>query len=229
MGHDLQVVGDKQHRQAKIRLQVHEQVQDLRLDRDIQRRGRLVQHQKPGVQRQGAGDGHALGLPAGQLTRASGQEIGRQSATRKQRGGPLAHLGAGRVASGQKRFRQDLRDGQARAERQERVLRHHPDRPARAAQFGAPDGQPIAAIEGDAAALNGHQPQDGAQKAAFARPGFAHHAQCGPAGQRQTDPVHRRSLRRGKQAARLVADHKVLNLKKGGGHRGASPRWQIQR
>jgi hypothetical protein len=46
-----------------ISLQVHHQVDDLRLDRDVQRRHRLVGHDL-GLERQRARDGDALALAA---------------------------------------------------------------------------------------------------------------------------------------------------------------------
>ena len=48
-------------------LQVLEQVDDLGLDRDVERRDGLVGHQELGVERQRAGDADALALAAGEL------------------------------------------------------------------------------------------------------------------------------------------------------------------
>ena len=45
-------------------LQLAQQVQDLGLDRDVEGRGGLVQHQQARLQRQSAGDGDALALAA---------------------------------------------------------------------------------------------------------------------------------------------------------------------
>ena len=46
-----------------------EQVEDFRLHRDVERRGRLVEQQDARLQDQGAGDGHALALAARKLVR----------------------------------------------------------------------------------------------------------------------------------------------------------------
>jgi hypothetical protein len=43
-------VGDEQQRHAHLGLQFVQQGQDLRLDRDVQRRGRLVADQQRGLQ-----------------------------------------------------------------------------------------------------------------------------------------------------------------------------------
>ncbi len=48
-------------------LQVAQQVDDLRLHRHVEGRGRLVQHHEARLQHHGAGDGDALALAAGEL------------------------------------------------------------------------------------------------------------------------------------------------------------------
>ena len=63
-GHDSEVVRDQDERHAQFRPQSLEQFEDLRLDRDIERRRRLVGDQHLGVDRQRAGDHHALLQPA---------------------------------------------------------------------------------------------------------------------------------------------------------------------
>ena len=52
-----------------LTLQMAKQVDDLRLNRDIQRRDRLVRHQKLRLHAQRPRDGDALALPAGELGR----------------------------------------------------------------------------------------------------------------------------------------------------------------
>ena len=56
-----------------------EQVDDLRLDRHVQSRDRLVQHDHPRVQRQRARDADSLTLPAGELVREAVAVLGAQS------------------------------------------------------------------------------------------------------------------------------------------------------
>ena len=46
--HHRQIVGDEQVRQPELVLQVREQVEDLRLDRHVERRHRLVADDQPG-------------------------------------------------------------------------------------------------------------------------------------------------------------------------------------
>src|SRR3712207_7733583 len=54
-------------RSVPLPLEVVQQVEDLALDRHVQRADRLVAHDEVGVERQGAGDPDPLPLPAGEL------------------------------------------------------------------------------------------------------------------------------------------------------------------
>ncbi len=69
---DGQVVGDKEIGQVTLFLQALEQVDDLRLNRNVQRGDRLVADDELRVQRQGAGNADTLALAAGKFVRGSG-------------------------------------------------------------------------------------------------------------------------------------------------------------
>jgi hypothetical protein len=56
MLHHAKVMGDKQKGNAEIVAQIGKQVDDLRLDRDIQRRDRLVGNDKVRVENQRPGN-----------------------------------------------------------------------------------------------------------------------------------------------------------------------------
>ena len=60
-------MGDENVGQAALCLQVLHEIEDLRLDRNVQRGDRLVADDKAGIQRQGAGDADALAAAAVQL------------------------------------------------------------------------------------------------------------------------------------------------------------------
>ena len=66
-----EVVADEEIGQAQLVLQVLQQVEDLGLDRDVQRRDRLVADQQVGPQRQRPGDADALALAAGEAVRVA--------------------------------------------------------------------------------------------------------------------------------------------------------------
>ena len=58
------------------RLQVHQQVEDLRLDRPVERGDRLVEHEQLGFDHERAGDADALTLTAGELVRVAPLVLG---------------------------------------------------------------------------------------------------------------------------------------------------------
>ena len=60
-------------------LEVGEQVEDLRLDRHVERADRLVEHEDLRVERERAGDADALALPAGELVRVAGRVLGAEA------------------------------------------------------------------------------------------------------------------------------------------------------
>src|SRR5437763_17186384 len=62
--HDGEVVGDEQIREIELLLQVLEQVQNLRLNRDIERRDWLVGDDETGAKRERARDSDSLPLTA---------------------------------------------------------------------------------------------------------------------------------------------------------------------
>jgi len=62
-----QIMADEDIGEAVTLLQVAQQIDDLGLHRHVERRGRLVQDDEPGLQDQGAGDGDPLALAAGEF------------------------------------------------------------------------------------------------------------------------------------------------------------------
>ena len=67
VGDDAHVVRDEHDGRVEPRAQVAQQLEDLRLHRDVEGRGRLVGDEKHGVARDGLRDHRALPLPARQL------------------------------------------------------------------------------------------------------------------------------------------------------------------
>ena len=65
MAHDQQIVGDEQIGQAEFFLQLGEHVDDLRLDRHVQRGDRLVADDELGVHSQCTGNAHAQTMKSG--------------------------------------------------------------------------------------------------------------------------------------------------------------------
>jgi hypothetical protein len=74
-GHHAHIVGDQQDRHAEAGLEVVEQRQNLRLNRDIEGRGGLIGDQQFGLAREGDGDHDPLALASGKLV-GIGTELG---------------------------------------------------------------------------------------------------------------------------------------------------------
>src|SRR4051812_28236320 len=70
---DGQIVGNEQVSETELLLQVLEQIEDLCLDRDVERRYRLVEDYKLRSERQCPGNADALALPAGKAVRISAE------------------------------------------------------------------------------------------------------------------------------------------------------------
>ena len=125
VAHHRQVVGDEQIGEAQFGLQVIEHVDDLGLDRDVQRRDRLVGDDEGRIGRQGAGHADALPLAAGELVGVATDKIGIEAHDAQQLLHPL--LAAGRVADavdGQ-RLADDVAHSHARIQRGIGVLEDH--------------------------------------------------------------------------------------------------------
>ena len=75
MRDDREVVRDEEIGQAELALQVAQQIEHLRLDRDVERGDRLVADDQLRVRRERAGDADALPLAAGELVRIAVDEV----------------------------------------------------------------------------------------------------------------------------------------------------------
>src|SRR5260370_8139984 len=73
---DREVMRDEQIRELELALQVLEQVDDLSLDRNVERRERLVGHHQLRIQGEHARDTNALPLAARELMRIAIIEVG---------------------------------------------------------------------------------------------------------------------------------------------------------
>ncbi len=137
----------------------------------IECRGRLVQQQDRRVAQDGAGDGDALLLPAGQHDATFAHEgivalrQGAQEIMRGSGAGGRDHLGLGRLGAA----KADVLGGGGGKDH--RVLRDHRDGPA---EVGAGEGRDIHAVDGDAPLRGIVEPQKKLQDRRFACATGAH-------------------------------------------------------
>ncbi len=102
-----------------------EQVEDLRLDGNIERGHRLVGDDDFGLEGQRTGDGDALRWPPGKFVRVLAHEARGESDLRHEVGDPAGNLRSRYHRMHAQRFSECVEHGHARIERGERILEHH--------------------------------------------------------------------------------------------------------
>ena len=151
---DGEVVGDEQDRHAEPGLEVLEQLQDLRLDGDVQGGGRLVGDQEVGLVGQRHGDHHPLALAAGQLVREGAKPgFGLRDLHQPQElEGARARLLPAQAAMDEQHLADLALDRVQRVERGHRLLEDHADAAAAdGAQEAVVAADQLLAVEADAA------------------------------------------------------------------------------
>ena len=128
-GDHAHVVRDQQHRHAEAILEVVEQREDLRLDRDIKRGRRLVSDQQLRLTGQRHRDHDTLAQPAGELMRVVAEPLLRlgQAHQAEHLGGTIHGRCLARAAVQPDRLRHLVADRLRGVERAERVLEDHRD------------------------------------------------------------------------------------------------------
>ena len=183
-GDDAEIMGDQEDGDAEIALQLDQEAEDLRLDGDIERGGRLVGNQQRRPAHQRHGDHDPLAQPAGELMRKLAEPFsgGGDADFLHQLDRSLARRMPGRALVTPMHFRKLIPDGVGRVERGHRFLEHHGH--AVAAQRTEPAGRSALAILAfepeaprGAARRSRQQAHQGERGHRFAAAGFADQAQ----------------------------------------------------
>ena len=115
MFHQRQVVGDEYQGQAEFLLQVLEQIDDLGLDRYIQRADRFITNHQLGVEHQRPRDANPLALAAGELVWVAIDLVRQQTHHFHHAPGSLFHLQRGHIGiKSPQRLRDDIPGSHAR-------------------------------------------------------------------------------------------------------------------
>ena len=153
VGDDAEIMRDEQHRHAAPLLNIADQPKDLRLRRDVERRGRFVRDQDRRFERQCHRDHGALTLAARQLMRIAADdplEIAQADFLRRGRASGRAARPASRWSMRLERFHDLVADPDHRIERRHRFLKDHRDTsPAQRPPFCCREVQQIASLEVD--------------------------------------------------------------------------------
>ena len=205
LGDNRQIVRDQHHRHPALLDQLDEEIEDLALHGDVERRGRLVGDQQIGLAGERGGDHRALPLPARQLMRVGvkprrrvGDADAFQQFAGALAGGPFAHPEM--LAQGLAHLPPD---GQQRVQRGHRLLEHHGDpAAAQSAHLAVAHSQQVGAVEADAAAHRGafrQQPHHGERRHRLARTALADDAEALAGFERDIDTAQRRGRTRGRR------------------------------
>ena len=125
IAHDAEVVADEQIGEVERALQVHEQVQHLRLDRHVERGHRLVAYEELGLHGERAGDADARALAARELVRIAAHQRRIETDAVQHRGDVVAALRRAHETVRDRRLADDVDDAHARIERRIRILEDH--------------------------------------------------------------------------------------------------------
>ena len=210
---DREVVRDEEIGQAELRLQIHEQVDDLRLHRHVERRDRLVADDHLGLDGERARDPEALALSAGEFVRILPHLVGPQADAREQPGDALGPLFARRDVVVVQRLADDLARAHARIERRIGILKDHLQAASTRAHRGAVESRDVLAFQRDRAARRFDQAQDrlsGRRLAAAALADEAQRLARREVERHAVDRLHLADLAREQSAAhRVVLDQRL--------------------
>eukprot|EP01022_Parablepharisma_sp_SALTPOND_P030360 TRINITY_DN760_c2_g5_i1.p1 TRINITY_DN760_c2_g5~~TRINITY_DN760_c2_g5_i1.p1 ORF type:complete len:1316 (-),score=509.04 TRINITY_DN760_c2_g5_i1:3474-7421(-) len=206
--HHGHVVRDEDEGDPQLGLQVQHQVDDLGLDRHVQRRHRFIGDDDLGIQGQGTCDADALALAAGEFVRIALAVLGREAHAGQQC--IHARLCALLHAMYQHRLHDGIADRHARIERGKRILEDELDIATQLAQLAARQLRQVAPAEFDTATGDIDQAQQGTAGGGLAAAGLADDGQ-GLAGiQIEADLLHRM------HALLHTTEDAALDIKAGG-------------
>ncbi len=174
---DGEIVRDEEVGQPELALELLHEVDDLRLDGDVERRDRLVADEKLRVQRERSCNTDALSLAAGELMRVATDRVRRQA----DEGEQLAHASPGLRTTGDgvdaKRFSDDTADRMPRVQRSERILEDHLHSSPERSQRTLLQVRDVLPIEDDPAGGRFVQSKDRSAESRLATAGLADEAE----------------------------------------------------
>ena len=159
-------------------MQLFEQVQNLRLNGNVQRGNRLVANDDFGVHRQSAGNADTLTTAAVQLMRIDiGIALSQTNGTHQLQSAFFNRFPAFDQLMLDNRLADKLHNGFTRVQRGERILEHHLHLLAQRAHFLTAQLGDIVALKDDFAAGGLNQLQNAASGGGFTAAGFAYDTQ----------------------------------------------------
>ena len=186
---DREVVGDEEVGDPELALEVPEQVEDLGLDRDVERRDRLVADDQLRPQRDRPGDPDPLALAAGELVRVAVVVLRVQADPLHQLQDGWPEPARGLDLLDLERGADDPANGVARVQGVVRILEDHLRLAADRQQRPRREVRDLLAVDLDRAAGRTDQHQDRPGRGRLARPALADEPKGLARVERQVDAV----------------------------------------
>jgi hypothetical protein len=186
-----QVMRDKKEGDTALLLQILQEVDDLRLDGNVQRANRLITDEQFRFNSQSARDSNSLALTAAEFVRIA-LSVGRVKADGAEQLGN-AGLTGGIVlceAMNVEGFTDDVFDGHPRIERAVRILKNHLQPSAMPAPFRAMQSGYVAVSKPDLSGGRSDESDNRASERRFATATFTDEAECFSGSHRKGDVVH---------------------------------------
>lgn len=118
-------MGDEYIGQVELLAQIGEQIDDLGLDRNVERRDRLVGHDQPWPERQRASNADTLALAAREFVGIARRVLGRLFDPAQKLGYAVGHLRCREALMDAERIGQQIADPPMWVERGARILKDH--------------------------------------------------------------------------------------------------------
>ena len=182
-------MGDEEKRQLELRLEVLHQVDDLRLDRHVERRHRFVGDDERRLEDERARDADALALTAGKLVRVAIDEVRVEADDAHDLLDALVGFPTAREAKVPQWFAHDVADGHAWVERRVRILKDHLHVLPQPAELLASQVREVGAFEVNVAGGGRQEANDDAPERRLAAPRLADQAERLPGRDGEIDAI----------------------------------------
>jgi hypothetical protein len=214
LAHHREVVSDEEVGEAPLPLEVGEQVQHLRLHRDVERGDRLVADDERRLHRERPGDADPLALASGELVGIPARMARIEAHLLQQPGHLPRHVLAAGEPVDPDAFGDRGAHRHPRVERAVRVLKDDLHPAAHLPERDPIQREEIAPLEHGGSRGRLLQPENGAAYGRFPASRFAHQPQRFPVLHVERHAVHRpdRVRPRAEQAAGVVVLHQIAHL-----------------
>ena len=192
---DRKVMGDEQVAQLKFTLQISEQVENLRLNRQIERAHGLVADDQTGPRHQSASDRDPLPLPTGEVSWVACGRLRSNAHVFEHLDNTFADHNARCPALGTEGLRKGLANRPSRVEGAVRVLKHDLKLSAELSPLAVPGVGYLGPVKCDSAVFDGRQPENRPSNRCLAGTGFTDQADRLASCDLEADIVHRTKRR----------------------------------